>query len=333
MNGMKEDISKLDASTRWMLAAAYAADGQKNVAGDIIKGIPGAPESKSYWTSFGSEDRDKAVAALAYLGVRDNLNAFAQVRALATSLNNPKHFMSTQSTAWALNAVFAYARGLDKNGGVSASASVDGTSYDLSSAKSSAMKKVALKGTEKEMSVELKNNGSSECYFTVSSHGTPAAGQEKAASNGVSLSVNFSADVTSMSQGTDFTATAVVKNTSTSAEYNLVLTQKFPSGWEIGNNRMYDESYSCPMGVSYQDFRDDRVYSYIDYLKPGASVTIPIKLTATYEGRFYLPAAVCTGMYNDKTGASTSGKWVTVKRSNEIAAPLANDSTAGGTVR
>jgi len=333
MNGMKEDISKLDASTRWMLAAAYAADGQKNVAGDIIKGIPSAPATKSYWTSFGSEDRDKAVATLAYIGVRDNLNAFAQIRALATSLNNPKHFMSTQSTAWALNAVFAYASGLDSKGGVSASASVDGTSYDLISAKSSAMKKVTLKGTEKEMSVELKNNGSSECYFTVSSHGTPAAGQEKPASNGVSLSVNFSADVTSMSQGTDFTATAVVKNTSASAEYNLVLTQKFPSGWEISNNRMYDESYSCPMGVSYQDFRDDRVYSYIDYLKPGASVTIPIKLTATYEGGFYLPAAVCTGMYNDKTGASTSGKWVTVKRSNEIAAPVTDDSTASGTAR
>jgi hypothetical protein len=38
-------------------------------------------------------------------------------------------------------------------------------------------------------------------------------------------------------------------------------------------------------------------------------------------------------MYNDKTGASTSGKWVTVKRSNEIAAPVTDDSTASGTAR
>ena len=316
MNGMKEEVSKLDASTRWMLAAAYAADGQKNVATEIIRGIPNAPAAKDYWTSFGSEDRDKAVAALALIGVRDNLNAFSQVRALAASLNNPKHYMSTQSTAWALNAIFAYVKGLDRNGGVNASASIDGTSYDLSSGKSSAMKKVALKGKEKDIEVELKNNGSAECYFTVSSHGTPAAGQEKAASHGVSLSVSYSADVTSLPQGTDFTATATVKNISTSAEYNLVLTQKFASGWEIGNSRMYDGNYSYPMGVSYQDFRDDRVYTYIDYLKPGASVTIPIKLTATYEGRFYLPAAVCSCMYDDKTGSSTSGKWVTVSRSN-----------------
>ena len=329
MNGMKEGISSLDASTRWMLAAAYAADGQKNLANEIIKGIPSAPAAKNYWSTFGSEDRDKAVAALALIGVRDYLNAFTQVRALAVSLNNPKHYMSTQSTAWAMDAVFAYAKSQDKGGGPNLSATVDGTGYTLSSAKSSISKRVALKGTEKSITIELKNNGSATCYFTVSSHGTPAAGQEKAYSNGVSLSVNYGVNVASMPQGTDFTATATVKNISTSALYNLVLTQKFPSGWEITNSRLYDESYSYPLGVSYQDFRDDRTYSYIDYLKPGAVVVIPIKLTATYEGKFYLPAAICTGMYDEKTGASTSGQWVTVKRSNEIAAPVASDSTGG----
>ena len=39
---------------------------------------------------------------------------------------------------------------------------------------------------------------------------------------------------------------------------------KFPSGWEIQNDRLYSSSVKYPAGVTYQDFRDDRVYSFFN---------------------------------------------------------------------
>ena len=64
--------------------------------------------------------------------------------------------------------------------------------------------------------------------------------------------------------------------------------------------------------MTYQDFRDDRVYSFFD-LGAGQSVTITTGLTATYPGRFYLPAVSCEAMYDDKVSALVPGQWTEVK--------------------
>jgi uncharacterized protein YfaS (alpha-2-macroglobulin family) len=91
--------------------------------------------------------------------------------------------------------------------------------------------------------------------------------------------------------------------------------QVFPSGWEILNTRYLEQgedSRSAPAGVNYQDIRDDRVYSYIDNLYPGNEVTLRINLSATYAGRFFLPAVYAESMYDNTTQANTEGKYVTV---------------------
>ena len=87
---------------------------------------------------------------------------------------------------------------------------------------------------------------------------------------------------------------------------------KFPSGWEIQNDRLYSSSVKYPAGVTYQDFRDDRVYSFFN-LSAGSSVTIDVKLIASYPGHFYLPAVSCTAMYDDTVSALVPGQWIDVK--------------------
>jgi uncharacterized protein YfaS (alpha-2-macroglobulin family) len=66
--------------------------------------------------------------------------------------------------------------------------------------------------------------------------------------------------------------------------------------------------------ISYQDIRDDRVYSYIDYLPLGKQVTVRINLCAAYAGAFYLPPVSCEAMYNHLIRANTEGRWVSVRR-------------------
>ena len=103
-----------------------------------------------------------------------------------------------------------------------------------------------------------------------------------------------------------------VTNTGATAARDLALNQKFPSGWEIQNDRLYSAASGYPSGVSYQDIRDDRVYSFFD-LGAGKSVTIETKLVATYPGKFYLPAVSCSAMYDATVSALVPGRWIEVK--------------------
>ena len=70
---------------------------------------------------------------------------------------------------------------------------------------------------------------------------------------------------------------------------------------------------STALGVSYQDIRDDRVYTYIDRLPAGRQLTVRINLCAVYPGRFYLPPVYCEAMYDHTIRANTAGRQVTVE--------------------
>ena len=65
--------------------------------------------------------------------------------------------------------------------------------------------------------------------------------------------------------------------------------------------------------LSYQDIRDDRVYSYIDELPAGKYVAVRINLCAVYSGRFYMPAATCSAMYDAAISSNTASASVVVE--------------------
>lgn len=157
---------------------------------------------------------------------------------------------------------------------------------------------------------EFTNKTDAPTYIVMSSTGVPAKGQETDFSNGLRLSVSYAlpngnpVDPFSLAQGTDFVIKARVTNISATEDYtNLILSQIFPSGWEIANDRTTD---------FYQDFRDDRVYSYFN-LDKSASKEITIRATATYKGKFYLPSTICKAMYDETVNASVKGGWCEVK--------------------
>ncbi|MCC8153052.1 MAG: hypothetical protein LIP01_01860 [Tannerellaceae bacterium] len=94
----------------------------------------------------------------------------------------------------------------------------------------------------------------------------------------------------------------------------MVLTQVFPSGWEILNTRFLEGGRDTrDAGISYQDIRDDRVYSYIDYLAAGREVTVRINLCTVYPGKFYLPPVWCEAMYDNQIRANTEGMQIEIK--------------------
>jgi hypothetical protein len=119
-------------------------------------------------------------------------------------------------------------------------------------------------------------------------------------------------DVSSLEQGTDFLAIVSLRNPGNPGTCkDMALTRIFPSGWEIQNMRMFESNLGKFDQPAYEDIRDDRVYSYFD-LPSGRTMKFAVKLTASYAGKFYLPAIYCEAMYKNDISAAISGRWVEV---------------------
>ncbi|MBA3898802.1 MAG: hypothetical protein H0X62_01105, partial [Bacteroidetes bacterium] len=94
----------------------------------------------------------------------------------------------------------------------------------------------------------------------------------------------------------------------------MALSQVFPSGWEIRNMRITDsENFQKTDSYTFQDIRDDRVYTYFN-IAPGKTLTYRVVLNAAYVGKFYLPSVYCEAMYDNTINAKRPGKWVEVFR-------------------
>ncbi len=124
-------------------------------------------------------------------------------------------------------------------------------------------------------------------------------------------------DPTRLTQGQDFYAYVKLHHPGSRNSYKeMALTRIFPSGWEIHNNRMGGAADPNTFKPTYEDIRDDRIYSYFDQ-KSGSSLTFRVMLNASYQGRFYLPTIGAEAMYDVSINAHRPGSWVTVIPSSE----------------
>jgi len=90
------------------------------------------------------------------------------------------------------------------------------------------------------------------------------------------------------------------------------LTQIFPSGWEIINSRMDEVGSVHTKSVpTYQDIRDDRVYTYFDIYNRKTQSYV-VLLNSSYQGHYYLPSVTCEAMYDKTIYARAPGQWVDV---------------------
>lgn len=319
MNRLKENKS-LAPMSRWLLASAYALVGRTDVAKDLIgKTTEVKTDYSDYDLTFGSDLRDQAIRLMTLTLLGDGKEAAVLTRDISKVLSSDD-WLSTQSTAFALVSLSEYMGKYKVSGTMDFSYACAGKSDKVSTTKN-IWTEVLLDKAGTSASVELKNTGKSTLFARVITEGIPAQGKEEAYANGISLAVSYTdqdgraVDVADLPQGTNFIAVVTVKNPTARGINNLVLTEIFPAGWEILNTRFLNEGAtdSKTIGIDYQDIRDDKVYSYIDYLPSGRQVTVKINLCAVYPGRFYLPPVYCEAMYDNLTRANTEGKEVIVK--------------------
>ncbi len=324
MNRLKEQ-KDLSEEAKWRLAAAYALTGQKEVANNLLK----TPSKKrpayldeSY--TYGSSLRDQAMKLETLVILNRQSEATALVRDISAQIGKER-WLSTQETAYCLLAISKYCgkASLDKTVNYSWS---EGTTTPVAVNGKSYVSQQKLQGSSRPSTLKIKNNGSRPQFVRLSLNGQPATGATANEESELKMSVRYvdlkgaALDVRQLEQGQDFVAEIVVTHPGGNKPYNnLALSQIFPSGWEIVNTRLGDNSNFLASSIpTYQDIRDDRVLTYFN-LSVKQSNTYRILLNASYCGKFFFPAAYCEAMYNHSIRAAKGGTWVEVVPENRMA--------------
>lgn len=304
----------LKSQAKWKLGAAYSLIGKQQIASDLLTKAGTQPSRYNYWYSYGSETRDKALLLESYTYMGKKEEGFKLLRELANQMAS-NNWYSTQTTAYTLLAISKYLGGMaasDLNAKVTFAGNSENWKSELPILRSS------INAEAKDKNLSIANKGDGTLFITLTTSGTPYPGEEPASNSGLRMSVNYfnqqgeNIDVSDIRHGQTFEASIKITNEGTSTIRDVALTQIFPSGWEINNDRLSDTNSFANSSFDYQDIRDDRIYTYF-FLKRGEAKTFKVNLTATYGGEFYLPGPYVEAMYDASINAKGKGQWIIVE--------------------
>lgn len=324
MNLMRQSPA-LAAVAKWRLAAAYALVGQKEAAAQLVEQLSTEiAEYREMGYTYGSRLRDRAMI-LETLVLLGDLAAAQPILEYISGQLSGTGYLNTQEIGYALLAVAKFSGDSDAlSDGFTFTATLGTQKIEAGS--EGPVFQLMIPDPEKKGSVQVVNTSEKVLFARLLQSGIPAAGQEKASSNGIRLEVDYrtpggqSVNPENLPQGTEFMARITVSNPANfGTDYeNLALTHVFPSGWEILNERL-DATAAIGNGSvpDYTDIKDDRIHLFFG-LPSGTSKTFIVRLNAAYRGKYYLPSVTCTAMYDPGRTATTVGRWI------EVVTPASN---------
>ncbi len=303
---------------KWYLSAAYVLAGQAQAGKRIIQGLStNIKDYRELSGTYGSSTRDKAILLECLNHLGDKKQAYKMAVALSKELSSDK-WMSTQTTAYSLVSIANYVGANDASKMNTFSIQINGKVVEkITTNKPIHQYSYDIAGTNPQ-EISIINKGGNNLFVKIITEGIPAHGTEQSSQSGLSLHINYkdlngkSIDPTHIPQGTDFFAYISITNTGLYNYKEMALNQVFPSGWQIHNDRMdkrKNDGYDKP---TYQDIRDDRVYTFFDINK-GARKYFKIALNATYKGKYYLPTIQVEAMYDKSINARVKGQWIYVE--------------------
>ncbi len=317
MNRLRERTN-LAPETKWCLAAAYQLAGQPEAARELVRETSTTvTKYTEMGYTYGSETRDRAIILEALSQMGDITKATPIMKEISQKLSS-NEWMSTQTSAFCLVATARFVEKAGITNKLKFTIDINNKSQEINTdALFSQMELPVAKTSNK---VEIKNNGSGMLFARIILSGQAVTGdQQEKRENNLKMSVVYKTaegkilDVSKLTQGTDFIAEVTISNPGIMGNYQqMVLSEIFPSGWEIHNTRLFGaEGTPLTSSFTYQDIRDDRVYTYFD-LRENQSVTYHVMLNASYTGRFFLPPTLCEAMYDASVHSILPGKWVEV---------------------
>ena len=315
MNRLRESPG-LPIEARWKLAAAYILAGRPEVADQLVDMTKLEPtEYHGEGSTFGSSLRDKAILLETLTLMKKKSDAYNIAKLISSEMCNDQ-WMSTQTTAACLLAMSQFA-GKDINPGQikKIGITINGKREEIPITQAGYLKH--FMNLDSKLTINIENLSDPDVFINITQKGVPLNKNIISKHNGLVLDVAYkgsdgkSIDLQNIPKGTDFSAVVRIKNTGLVQVNNLALTQIFPSGWEIINERLFGGDPTSQF--DYRDIRDDRVMTYFS-LKFNEQKEFKVKLNATYSGSYYLQPVVCEAMYNGAISANTSGQRTVVER-------------------
>ncbi len=323
MNRLKEN-KNLSLTASWRLAAAYALAGQMETAKKLISNLATKPKAYTELAyTYGSSYRDEAMIleTLSLLNMRKE--AFESMKSIASVLSS-KDWCSTQTTAYSLVAISKFVKANTTVTGINAECKLNGSNEVVNT--KAQIKQIVITNANGASALSISNKGKGVLFVRLIREGIPAAGFENNNHSNLDMVLVYKTlkgeplNVNALEQGTDFVAELTVRHPGYRSTYrNMALTQIFPGGWEIHNSRL-DENGTANTKTdapTYQDIRDDRVYTYFD-VNPSGTRVYKIVLNAAYCGKFYLPSIYCEAMYDNSINARIAGRWMEVVKGGQF---------------
>ncbi|MBE9469530.1 MAG: hypothetical protein IMY72_14585 [Bacteroidetes bacterium] len=332
MNLLRESkLKSMNNTQKWLLAASYSLAGLTNEAESLIQNTNTTTESYSKFSkSFGSALRDKAMILDALVTLKKYDLADKLVKDISSAIS-ARDWYSTQTIGYSILAMGKYMNFLNngsKNVKIKGQIIMpDGTKKSFDSNKSYSLK--INKNFGKSLKIIISNETTvKKVYSNLSWDGVPLKSTVEDEAKNLSLNVKWydedgnSTDISELKQGTTFWGHFHVKNISSlKSVEEIALVQILPSGWEIENTRLLNNSlplWTKALKLNYEeylDIRDDRIMWFFDLYehKPIYNeLDFVVKINAVTIGEFDLPPTLVEAMYNGNYKATKKGKRVKV---------------------
>lgn len=305
MNRLYEN-SNLTDETLLLLSAAYSLAGRKDTAKELINKTSNShSEYRNTGDDFSSSIRLKAIRLFTATQLNDNSPVSSDMLAkdIAETLASEK-WLNTQETAWSLFSLLPYYSKLKTTE----------VKYEISNdlgSKAGTFNEKAITETLPvsykfpQQLVTVKNTGTTTLYVTISCSGIETPGKEETVNKGISLKVEGLNDLKYIKAGEEVRLRVRLSNNSRKELKNIVLAIPIGTCLEFANERIANAKYSS--NYTYQDIRDDVIYTYFDLPNNSYSTDFTFTATAAYSGNFYVPAIHAEAMYDESIKAISPG--------------------------
>ncbi len=311
MNRLREQ--NLEGLSQLQLASAYQLAGQATQAQALATRVSlDVAEYKETGGTFGSSLRDRAVMLESLSNLGDQARASELARQIGQALVQGNAY-STQETAFSLLAIGRFFERFSTGGAAGVTYDWKGQNRNLQLGDKVVLQENLDPGSGP---LTVTNSSGVPLYVRVIQEAQPTFGQEPSVTRGIAAAVTYTdansrpLAITSLTQGAQIRVAIRIANLTPNRLENVALSWLIPAGWDLINPRLSGSSGNS--GAVYEDYRDDRVNSFLT-LGPRQSVTLTYNAMTTYAGRFYLPALYLGPMYNPEVQAVIPGQWVTVR--------------------
>ncbi len=317
MNRLKNMENSINSVSKAMLAASYALAGHERTAKILLEKVYEPTSSYRYsGRNYSSNIRDTALILSAYTVTGDAARTANLIQKLA-KISASGEWLSTQETAWILLSLAPYYK-FDSSKPVRYEI-ISGTNTIRDMLKGNSRILEIPIAAETSAKLEIKNTGDTPLYAAVTVSGRLAPGDETSVSSNLVLNAYFTAEEGTsirpedLKMGERFKLRIKVKNNSNAAVDNIALSLPIPTGWEISNERLAentsdgdDENRSTKRLFDYQDLRDTHIFTHFN-LREYEEKTFDFAGTVTYGGSYYIPAIYAEAMYDNAYKAVLSG--------------------------